>query len=74
MAAMELALALETAIDAARAAGRLLLADFHRAGGPRGAVDKADADTEAMEEMRHGLRQWLEGVRREFDPAPEADW
>lgn len=47
--------ALSAAIDAARAAGALLLADFHRPGGPRGGGDKAVADHEAEEEIRRRL-------------------
>ncbi len=43
----ELARALEVAIAVARECGEVLRADFHRAGGPRGGGDKADADTEA---------------------------
>src|SRR6185295_9362007 len=53
---MELGPALEAATQAARAAGDLLRADFHRPGGPRGAVDKADADHEAEELIRGRLR------------------
>jgi ADP-ribosylglycohydrolase/fructose-1,6-bisphosphatase/inositol monophosphatase family enzyme len=47
--------ALEVATAAAREAGRILLADFHRRGGPRGAVDKADADVEAEIAIRGRL-------------------
>src|SRR3712207_7618356 len=47
--------ALEVAIDAARAAGAILLADFHRPGGARGGEDKADADVEAEHEIRRRL-------------------
>jgi ADP-ribosylglycohydrolase/fructose-1,6-bisphosphatase/inositol monophosphatase family enzyme len=47
--------ALEQAIAAAREAGALLLADFHRPGGPRGYVDKAEADTEAERLVRTRL-------------------
>jgi ADP-ribosylglycohydrolase/fructose-1,6-bisphosphatase/inositol monophosphatase family enzyme len=47
--------ALEVAVDAAREAGDLLRADLHRPGGPRGAVDKADADTEAERLVRARL-------------------
>ena len=47
--------ALEVATAAAREAGRLLLADFHRRGGPRGAVDKAEADVEAEVAIRGRL-------------------
>ena len=43
---------LEVAIQAARAAGDLLRADFHRTGGPRGKGDKAPADTEAEQVIR----------------------
>jgi RND family efflux transporter MFP subunit len=39
--------ALDIAIAAARDAGRILLADFHRRGGARGSGDKAEADVEA---------------------------
>jgi ADP-ribosyl-[dinitrogen reductase] hydrolase len=45
--ATDLRAALEHATVAARRAGDLLRSDFHRSGGPRGAGDKADADTEA---------------------------
>ena len=45
--AIDLRAALEHATLAARRAGDLLRSDLHRAGGPRGAGDKADADTEA---------------------------
>src|SRR5579884_766246 len=47
--------ALRTAVDAARAAGELLRRDFHRPGGPRGAGDHADADTEAERLIRQRL-------------------
>ncbi|HEY7509254.1 MAG TPA: inositol monophosphatase family protein [Vicinamibacteria bacterium] len=47
--------ALEVAVAAAREAGKILLADFHRPGGPRGAVDKADADLEAEGVIRGRL-------------------
>jgi len=43
---------LEIAIKAARAAGDLLRADFHRPLGPRGEGDKAPADTEAEQLIR----------------------
>ena len=43
---------LDLASKAARAAGDLLRADFHRPGGPRGKGDKAPADTEAEEIVR----------------------
>lgn len=48
--------ALELAVEAARAAGDLLRADFHRAGGPRGKIDKAEADVEAEHAIRARLR------------------
>ena len=47
--------ALETAIEAALAAGAILRAEFHRDGGPRGGGDKAPADTEAETEIRRRL-------------------
>ena len=47
--------ALDVALLAAREAGRILLADFHRRDGPRGAVDKADADLEAEGVIRGRL-------------------
>lgn len=43
---------LDLAIRAARAAGDLLRADFHRPLGPRGEHDKAPADTEAEQVIR----------------------
>jgi fructose-1,6-bisphosphatase/inositol monophosphatase family enzyme/ADP-ribosylglycohydrolase len=52
---MNLSLALEVALAAARAAGDILAEDFHRPGGPRGKVDKADADLEAEHEIRGRL-------------------
>jgi ADP-ribosylglycohydrolase/fructose-1,6-bisphosphatase/inositol monophosphatase family enzyme len=52
---MDLSRALETAMSAAAAAGRILREDFHRAGGARGAVDKAEADTEAEKLIRGRL-------------------
>jgi ADP-ribosylglycohydrolase/fructose-1,6-bisphosphatase/inositol monophosphatase family enzyme len=45
--ATDLRVALDVALLAAREAGDALRADLHRPGGPRGEVDKADADTEA---------------------------
>jgi ADP-ribosylglycohydrolase/fructose-1,6-bisphosphatase/inositol monophosphatase family enzyme len=53
--AIDLRAALDVALLAAREAGDLLRADLHRPGGPRGQVDKADADTEA---------EWL--IRRQL--------
>jgi ADP-ribosylglycohydrolase/fructose-1,6-bisphosphatase/inositol monophosphatase family enzyme len=52
---MELSRALDAAVAAARAAGELLRRDFHRAGGPRGSGDKAEADVEAEQEIRGRL-------------------
>jgi ADP-ribosyl-[dinitrogen reductase] hydrolase len=54
---IDLRAALEQATAAARQAGELLRADLHRPGGPRGHVDKAEADTEA-EQL---IRGWLLG-------------
>jgi ADP-ribosylglycohydrolase/fructose-1,6-bisphosphatase/inositol monophosphatase family enzyme len=56
-AAMELRRALDEAVSAARAAGELLRADFYLPTGPRGHVDKADADTEAEHLIRVRLLQ-----------------
>jgi ADP-ribosylglycohydrolase/fructose-1,6-bisphosphatase/inositol monophosphatase family enzyme len=53
---MDLGPALEVATRAAREAGELLRVDFHRAGGPRGRVDKAEADVEAEDLIRGRLR------------------
>ena len=53
--AIDLRAALDVALLAAREAGGLLRADLHRPGGPRGEVDKADADTEAEWLIRHHL-------------------
>src|SRR5262245_43645116 len=47
--------ALEVALAAAREAGDVLRADFHRAGGPRGKVDKAEADVDAEWLIRRRL-------------------
>ena len=52
---MNLARALELAVAAARAGGEILRADFHRPGGPRGKLDKAEADTEAERLIRGEL-------------------
>ena len=49
--------ALDVAINAAREAGDLLRAELHRPGGPRGAGDHADADTEAESLVRVRLRE-----------------
>jgi ADP-ribosylglycohydrolase/fructose-1,6-bisphosphatase/inositol monophosphatase family enzyme len=47
--------ALDVAVAAAREAGRILLADFHRRDGPRGGGDKAEADLEAEGAIRGRL-------------------
>lgn len=47
--------ALEVAVLAAREAGGILREDLHRAGGPRGGGDKAEADTEAEWAIRRRL-------------------
>jgi ADP-ribosylglycohydrolase/fructose-1,6-bisphosphatase/inositol monophosphatase family enzyme len=52
---MDLARALAVAVAAARSAGELLRQDFHRAGGPRGGGDKAEADVEAELQIRGRL-------------------
>jgi ADP-ribosylglycohydrolase/fructose-1,6-bisphosphatase/inositol monophosphatase family enzyme len=49
---LDLSRALDEAIAAAREAGEILRRDLHRAGGPRGQVDKADADVEAEHAVR----------------------
>ena len=51
-----LADALDAAIEAATEAGRRLREEFHRGGGPRGAGDKADIDTEVEVFLRGELR------------------
>jgi ADP-ribosyl-[dinitrogen reductase] hydrolase len=52
---MDLAHALRVALAAAREAGDLLRADLHRPGGPRGKIDKAEADVEAETLIRGRL-------------------
>jgi fructose-1,6-bisphosphatase/inositol monophosphatase family enzyme len=47
--------ALSLAIDAARAAGAILRAEFHRPGGPRGSGGHAPADEEAEQLIRQRL-------------------
>jgi ADP-ribosylglycohydrolase/fructose-1,6-bisphosphatase/inositol monophosphatase family enzyme len=70
--------ALETAIQAAREAGALLLAEWHREGGARGPMGKAPADVEAEKLIRarlleefpaHGYRGEETGER----PADEGE-
>ena len=53
---IDLRLALEAASAAAVAAGEVLRADFHRAGGARGGGEKAPADVEAERVIRARLR------------------
>jgi fructose-1,6-bisphosphatase/inositol monophosphatase family enzyme len=60
--ARDLSRALAVAIAAAREAGELLRSDLHRPGGPRGEVDKADADTEAEQLIRARLLGELPGA------------
>jgi ADP-ribosyl-[dinitrogen reductase] hydrolase len=52
---LDLSAALDCAVAAARAAGELLRDDFHRPGGARGEIDKAEADVEAERLIRHRL-------------------
>ena len=51
----DLTQALTVAIEAARAAGEILRADFYRPGGPRGGHGHADADDEAEKVIRERL-------------------
>lgn len=62
--------ALRVAIDAARAAGALLLDEFHRSGGPRGARGKAPADAAAEQIIRERLSAQFpdDGIRAEEAP------
>ena len=59
--APDLSRALTSAVAAAREAGECLRADLHRPTGPRGAIDKADADTEAEYLIRQRLLEELPG-------------
>jgi ADP-ribosylglycohydrolase/fructose-1,6-bisphosphatase/inositol monophosphatase family enzyme len=52
---IDLCAALDVALLAAREGGGLLRAELHRPGGPRGEIDKADADTEAEWLIRRHL-------------------
>lgn len=52
---MDYSPALAEAVAAARQAGALLLAEFHRPDGPRGGGDHADADTEVERLLRDRL-------------------
>jgi ADP-ribosyl-[dinitrogen reductase] hydrolase len=58
---IDLRAALDVALLAAREAGGLLRADLYRPGGPRGEVDKADADTEAEWLIRRHLLEVFPG-------------
>ena len=58
----DLAHALAVAVAAAREAGDWLRADLQRPGGPRGAIDKAPADTEAEQRIRARLLRELPGA------------
>ena len=62
MPPMDLSRALEEAMSAAVAAGGILRDDFHRPGGARGAVDKAEADTEAEKLIRAPLARGVPGL------------
>jgi ADP-ribosylglycohydrolase/fructose-1,6-bisphosphatase/inositol monophosphatase family enzyme len=59
--ALDFRAALDQATLAAREAGALLRTDLHRPGGPRGQVDKADADTEAEWLIRRLLLEAFPG-------------
>jgi ADP-ribosylglycohydrolase/fructose-1,6-bisphosphatase/inositol monophosphatase family enzyme len=59
--AIDLRAALDVALVAAGEAGGLLRADLHRPGGPRGRVDKAEADTEAEWMIRRRLLEAFPG-------------
>ena len=54
---MDYQLALATAIAAAEEAGRLLLDEYHRPGGPRGALGACPVDSLAEELIRNRLEQ-----------------
>lgn len=51
----DLQAALDAAVAAARTAGRLLLAEFYRPGGPRGPKGKAEIDVEVEDLLREQL-------------------
>ena len=73
---MDLRPALDTALEAAAAAGGLLRDDFHRPGGARGHVDKAEADVEAEQLIRARLLGAFPGwgfLGEETGRAPAAD-
>lgn len=67
--------ALSVAIDAARAAGALLLTAFHRPGGPRGDHGKAPADAAAEALIRARIEAAFpaDGVRAEEAPAENSE-
>lgn len=64
---------LEFAVSAARCAGELIRADFHRAGGPRGSGGKAPVDVEAEEAIRRILNETFPsyGIIAEEIPAQD---
>ncbi len=66
--------ALSAAMDAARAAGAMLRAEFHRPGGPRGGGSHADVDVEVEHFLREALLPrfpWAwRGEETPFSPAP----
>lgn len=68
---VDAARALQVAIDAARAAGALLLEEFYRPGGPRGAQGKAPADAAAEQIIRARIAAAFpdDGIRAEEVPA-----
>jgi len=59
--AIDLRRALDVALLAVHEAGGILRADLHRAGGPRGGGDKAEADTEAEWAIRRRLSEAFPG-------------
>jgi ADP-ribosyl-[dinitrogen reductase] hydrolase len=56
-ASVDYAPALRVALSAARAAGDVLRTDLHRPSGPRGKIDKAEADLEAEAVIRARLSE-----------------
>jgi ADP-ribosyl-[dinitrogen reductase] hydrolase len=69
---------LSAAVAAAEAAGGLLYAEFHRAGGPRGERGKAPVDTEMEEALRTALQSALDcdflGEETGFTKGSVAGW
>jgi len=64
---------LEVAIRAAREAARLLAAEFHRPGGPRGGSDQCPADGEAEEVVRAALLEAFPDFGFVAEEAPARD-